>query len=153
MAAAFALAASGVATVYVGPGKPGSIEAGKPNWHHLGPLPQGELAALMRSSRLIIANGGSTLLQAIACGGACVAVPIAKDQADRSRRCVDAGVAVAAELDAASIVHAADRLLQNEPQRAALAERAANLKLADGVEVAMRALGELVESTALPTRP
>jgi hypothetical protein len=80
-------------------------------------------------------------------------VPIAKDQVERTRCCVDAGVAVAAALDAASIVHAADQLLQNEPQRAALAERAANLKLADGVEVAMRALGELVESTALPTRP
>jgi glycosyltransferase involved in cell wall biosynthesis len=145
MAAAQVLAARGVATVYVGPGESGSIEAVKPNWHHVGPLPQAELAALMRSSRLIIANGGSTLLQAIACGCACVAVPIAKDQVERTRCCVDAGVAVAAALDAASIVHAADQLLQNEPQRAALAGRAANLKLADGVEVAIRALDSLLE--------
>ena len=51
------------------------------NWLHLGPLPQDELAELMRAARLVVANGGSTLLQAIACGSACIAVPIAKDQA------------------------------------------------------------------------
>jgi predicted glycosyltransferase len=152
MAAARALAARGAATVYVGPtgagaGGTGAIGAvHQPNLHLLGPLPQADLAELMRSARLIVANGGSTLLQAIACGNACIAVPIAKDQIERTRRCVAAGVAAAATLDAASIVQAADRLLQNEPQRAALAERAAHLKLADGVDVALQALGALVES-------
>jgi predicted glycosyltransferase len=155
MAAARALAARGVPTVYVGPmGADG--EAGtdavtiaalrEPNWHPLGPLPQTDLAELMRSARLIVTNGGSTLLQSIACGNACIAVPIAKDQVERTRRCVAAGVAAAAALDAASIVRAADGLLQNEPQRAALAERAARLKLADGVDVAIQALGALVDS-------
>ncbi len=156
-AAARTLASRGVPTVYVGPtgagadrrtsgGSAATGEAGEPNWHPLGPLPQADLAELMRSARLILANGGSTLLQAIACGGACIAVPIAGDQIERTRRCVAAGVAVAAALDAAGMVQAADRLLQNEPQRAALAERAAHLELADGVEVAIRALSALVES-------
>jgi glycosyltransferase involved in cell wall biosynthesis len=154
MAAARALAARGVATVYVGPGDAGAIDAVRePNWHHLGPLPQADLAELMRSARLIVANGGSTLLQAIACGTACVAIPIAKDQVERTRRCVAAGVAVAATLDASSIVQAADQLLQNEPQRAALAGRAAHLGLADGVELAMQALGDLVESAQHAARP
>jgi len=156
-AAARTLAARGVPTVYVGPtgagadrrtsgGSAATGEAGEPNWHPLGPLPQADLAELMRSARLILANGGSTLLQAIACGGACIAVPIARDQIERTRRCVAAGVAVAAALDAAGMVQAADRLLQNEPQRAALAERAAHLELADGVEVAIQALCALVEA-------
>jgi len=156
-AAARTLAARGVPTVYVGPtsagadrrtsgGSAATGEAGEPNWHPLGPLPQADLAELMRSARLIVANGGSTLLQAIACGGACIAVPIAGDQIERTRRCVAAGVAVAAALDAAGMVQAADRLLQNEPQRAALAERAAHLELADGVEVAIQALCALVEA-------
>lgn len=172
MAAARALAARGVATVYVGP--TGGTDAGAGNgggsgsgagtgsgsgtgtgngvadaerhWHPLGPVPQAELAELMRSARLIVANGGSTLLQAIACGSACIAVPIAKDQFERTRRCVAAGVAVSAACDAAAIVRAADRLLRDEPQRAALAERAARLQLADGVDVAMQALGGLLES-------
>ena len=155
MAAARALAVGGVPTVYVGPssanGDPGAgaVAAAalrEPNLHLLGPLPQAELAELMRTARLIVTNGGSTLLQSIACGSACVAVPIAKDQSERTRRCVAAGVAAAATLDAASMVRAANRLLHDEPQRAALAERAAHLKLADGVDVAMQALGTLVAS-------
>ena len=152
MAAARALAARGVATVYVGPTV--AIAAlREPNLHLLGPLPQADLAELLRSARLVVANGGSTLLQAIACGNACIAVPIAKDQIERTRRCVAAGVAATATLDAASIVQAADQLLQNEPRRAALAERAAHLKLADGLEVAIRALGALLESAQHATRP
>jgi len=147
MAAAQALAARGVATVYVGPDSDGGIHgAGQPNLHSLGPLPQAELAELMRSARLIIANGGSTLLQGIACGNACIAVPIAGDQVERARRCVAAGAAVAASLKAASIVRAADHLLLNEALRAALAARAADLRLADGVEIAIQALADLVRS-------
>jgi UDP:flavonoid glycosyltransferase YjiC (YdhE family) len=99
----------------------------------------------MRGARLIVVNGGSTLLQAIACGGACIAIPIAHDQGERIRRCVDAQVAIAATLETANILHAATGLLQNEALRAAMAQRAAALKLADGVEVASEALSGLVE--------
>jgi hypothetical protein len=146
-AAAEALAEAGVATVYVGPQ---GTAAGP---HHLGPLPQAELMELMRSARLIVVNGGSTLLQAIAGGNACIAIPIAKDQVERIRRCVAAGAAVRASLDASSIVQAAERLLQNEPQRAALAERAARLRLADGVDVAIQALGHLIGSAQRTSEP
>jgi glycosyltransferase involved in cell wall biosynthesis len=142
--AARTLAASGVPTVWVGPLDASTASRGEPNWHPLGPLPQAELAELMRAAHLIIANGGSTLLQAIACGSASIAVPIAKDQAQRIRRCAAAGVAVGATLDAASIVKAAQQLLQNEPQRAALADRARGLGLADGVEIALQALDGLI---------
>jgi len=140
-AAARALAARGVPTVFVGPG----ADEPEPNWHPFATLPQADLAELMRSARLIIANGGSTLLQAIACGKACIAVPIAKDQAERIRHCVAAGVAVDATLDSASIVQAADSQLRNEAQLAALAGRAGRLGLADGVELALRALEGLIE--------
>ncbi len=145
--AARSLAARGVATVYVGPHEEPAAPTqavSLPNWHPLGPLPQTDLAELMRGARLIVANGGSTLLQAIACGNACIGVPIAKDQAERTRRCVAAGVAVAAALDAASILQAAEHLLQNEAVRSALAQRAADLGLADGVELAVRALDRLI---------
>lgn len=142
-AAARALAAAGTSTVYVGPGV--GAHAGAPaNWHPMGSLPQSDLVELMRAARLVIANGGSTLLQAIAGGNACIAVAIAKDQAERIRRCVDAGVALAATLDAAAMVRCANRLLQHEDERAALERRAAALGLADGVEVALRALDGLL---------
>jgi len=145
-AAACTLAARGVVTVFVGP--PNSSPTDAPfneNLRPMGSLPQSDLVELMRCARLIVVNGGSTLLQAIACGAACVAVPIARDQAARIRRCVDAGVAVESAIDAARIAEVAGALWDNEPARAALARRAAELALADGVEVAASAIGKLVE--------
>jgi UDP:flavonoid glycosyltransferase YjiC (YdhE family) len=141
--AARALAAAGTATVYVGPGVGADVGA-PPSWHPLGSLPQSDLVELMGAARLVIANGGSTLLQAIACGSACIAVPIARDQAERVRRCVAAGVARAATLDAASMVQGANWLLQHQDERAALQGRAAALGLADGVEIALQALAGLL---------
>ena len=141
--AARALALRGVPTVFVAPST-ADDDARRGEWgphlHAVGILPQGQLVELMRGARLVVANGGSTLLQAIACGRACVAVPIAGDQIERTRRCVAAGVAAAATPDSDDIRKIAEHFLQNEPERAALAGRAADLRLADGVEVAVRAL-------------
>ena len=146
LAAACRLAARGAVTVFVGPADLCAADAPPPtNLRAVGALPQAELGLLMRGARLIVANGGSTLLQAIACGAACVAVPIARDQAERVRRCVDRGVAVASPLEAARMAETAAALWDDEPARAALAQRAAGLALADGVEVAVAALGALIE--------
>jgi hypothetical protein len=143
LSAAKALAENAVAIVFVGP-------------HDLPPsgsplrcfesLPQSDLVELMRGAKLIVANGGSTLLQGIACGRACIAVPIAKDQKERIERCVAAAVAVPAALDAASIIREAGNLLRDDAGRVALARRALDLKLSDGVEIALTALGRLIET-------
>jgi len=146
LAAARGLAAAGFATTFVGPtgdaGEP-SNAASSARLACTASLPQADLAALMRSARLVIVNGGSTLLQAIACGAACVAAPIAGDQLERIRACAAAGVAVEAAPQAADLEAQARRLLEDEPARAALAQRAAALGLADGVEVALNALESL----------
>jgi hypothetical protein len=155
--AARALAAAGVDTVFVGAPSPGSgptaaetpasgLPPSAPRLWMLGSLPQTHLAELMRGARLIIANGGSTLLQSIACGKACVAVPIAGDQGERIRRCVSAGVAVAAPLDGAVILRTATDLLHDEATLNALAGRTIALGLADGVDVALRAMTTWIES-------
>jgi ADP-heptose:LPS heptosyltransferase len=151
LAAAKSLAQRGVRTVLVGAkgGAGEELQRGsqQPRGSQLqcfDSLPQANLAKLMQAARLIITNGGSTLLQAIASGGACIAVPIAKDQPKRIRRCVDAQVARAAALDVASIVNAAGELLRDDAARAALAHRASDLRLADGVEVALAALIRLM---------
>jgi glycosyltransferase involved in cell wall biosynthesis len=160
LAAARALAASGTDTVLVaaaagapaagdpaaGDPVPGAPAAPLSRLRLPGPLPQGDLAELMRGARLIIANGGSTLLQAIACGRPCIGVPIADDQPRRIRRCVEAGVAVAAALDADAIHAAALDLLRDEPAAQALAARARALGLADGVEVAVGCLANLIHA-------
>ncbi len=109
-------------------------------------LPQADLADLLSQARLVVTNGGSTLLQAIACGRACIAVPIAQDQSERIQRCVNAGVAATAALDAPSIVRAASNLLRDEPAREALAQRAGKLKLANGIDIALNALTHLAET-------
>ena len=155
VAAARALAAQGIATLCVGATEIASAQAGPadPNFKRVSSLPQAQLAQLLREAKLVVANGGSTLLQAIASGAACIAVPIAADQAQRIRHCVEAGVAVAAPLDADGITEAAARLWNDEPQRSALAQRAGELRLADGIEVALTGLRRLIESapdTAVP---
>jgi hypothetical protein len=148
LTAAENLAAAGFETTFVGPaqdagGGTSPNAPGPGRLERVPALPQAELAALMRRARLVIANGGSTLLQAIACGAPCVAAPIAGDQRERIRACVAAGVAVEAAPHAADLGAKARRLLEDEPARAALARRAAALGLADGIEVALGALESL----------
>jgi hypothetical protein len=133
--------------LFVGPTQSaGSAVAIHSRLRRVASLPQGELAQLMSEARLVVTNGGATLLQSIACGRACVAIPIANDQPARIARCVAAGVAVSADLAAAAITRAAQKLLRDESARAELAQRAARLKLANGVEIALNALKHLGES-------
>jgi hypothetical protein len=145
--AALALAQGGVPVVYVGPTDAPSAKLPIPAaLRRFDSLPQAQLAELMRGARVVVANGGSTLLQGIASGAACVAVAIAKDQGLRIRRCAAAGVAMGSTRDAASIEKSVNGLLRDEPSRAAMAKRAVDLALADGVEVALSALGRLIDA-------
>jgi ADP-heptose:LPS heptosyltransferase len=145
--AARMLAMSGLEARIVAPAAdPAGAAAPVAGLHCLAPMAQPQLMSLMRGARLVIANGGSTLLQGIACGCACIGVPIAGDQRQRIDACVAADVARSSALAAADIVAAAQSLLGAETQRAALAQRAAALGLADGVEVAMRALDGLLKA-------
>jgi hypothetical protein len=142
LAAANTLADAGTPTVFVGP--TGTVPDSRLRCFHA--LPQADLAELMSGARLIVTNGGSTLLQAIACGRACIAIPIAQDQHQRVQRCIDADVAIGVKLDAAGIAQAAGALLSDESARLALAQRASALKLADGIEVALAALTRLMKT-------
>jgi UDP:flavonoid glycosyltransferase YjiC (YdhE family) len=147
--AAKRLAAEGIETRFVGPTEPMAAgEPGAANFRALGVLPQSELAALMRGARLIVTNGGSTLLQAIASGAACVAAAIAGDQRNRIRRCAELNAALEARLAAEDIAGKASFLLRDEAARASLARSAAALGLEDGIEVALRGLAALIEGAS-----
>jgi glycosyltransferase involved in cell wall biosynthesis len=145
LSAANALAETGT-VAFVGPRGASQTVSPSERLRCFDSLPQADLVALMRAARLVITNGGSTLLQAIACGRPCIGVPIAQDQHARIEACVAAGVVVSAQLIVSSMVRAAQRLLRDEPARAALARRASDLKLANGVEIALNALAHLAES-------
>jgi UDP:flavonoid glycosyltransferase YjiC (YdhE family) len=106
-------------------------------------LPPAELVELIRSARLVICNGGDTLLQVLACAVPCVAVPIAHDQAHRIDCCVRAGLAVRAELSAAAIESAARAQLE-QPRAPGAASRSGEAPVRDRMEEVLSALGALL---------
>jgi hypothetical protein len=146
LGAARILAKGGVTALFVGPATVAGAAEPVAGLRCLAPMAQADLMALMRGARLIVANGGSTLLQGIACGRACIGVPIAADQKQRIDACVAAGVARSSDLCAAGIAAGAQALLGEEMQRAALAARAAQLGLADGIDIAVTALDGLLKT-------
>ena len=106
-------------------------------------LPPAELIELIRTARLVVCNGGDTLLQVLACGLPCVAVPIAHDQAHRIDSCVGAGLAVRAELNAHAIESAG--LAALERARGAAGEpRADRLRVRNRMEEVLEALTKLL---------
>ncbi|GAC1454650.1 MAG: hypothetical protein PVSMB6_10750 [Steroidobacteraceae bacterium] len=114
-AAAGAVAARGYATILVGTG---AGEGNDPAQLQRAPLlPLAQLCELIRAARVVICNGGDTLLQVLACGRPCVAVPIAHDQAHRIDCCARAGLALPAPLDSQAIHSAALGLLEGSVGR------------------------------------
>lgn len=111
--AARQIADRGIATVLVGVEPNASSAELRPAPR----MPMKELAELIRGARLVISNGGDTLLQTIACAKPCVAVPIASDQAHRIEQCERAGLARGAKLDANEIARVAMDRLDNYARR------------------------------------
>jgi hypothetical protein len=144
--AATALAAKGLRTVLVGAldriGSTASLT-------RLPLLPQPQLVALLRRARVVVSNGGDTLLQALACGCACVAVPIAHDQAARIARCRALGLIHAAPLAAAAVVDAVATLYDDERERLSLIARGHAM----GIQDAMPRILDWIAALAAGTRP
>lgn len=142
--AAHALARRGLPTLLVGTdagtggGEPPALLRVAPR------LPPAELVELIRTARLVVCNGGDTLLQVLACDLPCVAVPIAHDQAHRIDCCVRAGLAVRAELSPRAIEAAASALLERGRQAAAGELRGDRPRVRNRMEEALSALTELL---------
>jgi UDP:flavonoid glycosyltransferase YjiC (YdhE family) len=102
-------------------------------------MPMAELAELIRGARLVVSNGGDTLLQTIACGRPCVAVPIAGDQAFRIEKCERAGLARGAKLDANEIARAALDQLANDTDRLS-SSNASKRVVTNAMEIAVSAI-------------
>jgi len=143
-AAAGRLAARGVPTVFVGATSDPAQANQHENLRWVPRLPPAELSALLRHARMVISNGGDTLLQAVACQLPCVAVAIAADQKRRIKRCVDAGLIRTAAPNAAEIESVSHALLADETAQAALKARARDFPLVNGLDTALDAIGALV---------
>jgi len=107
-------------------------------------LPPAELIELIRTARLVVCNGGDTLLQVLACDLPCIAVPIAHDQAARIDACVRAGLAVRAELNARAIESAALSALAQGRRPAAGGASAAQPRVRNRMEEVLKALTDLL---------
>ncbi|MGC1458916.1 MAG: hypothetical protein WA825_11605 [Steroidobacteraceae bacterium] len=136
--AALGLAARGLPTVLVG-----VQGAGSALLTCLPLLPQAQLIELMRRARLVVSNGGDTLLQALACGCACVAVPIAHDQAARIARCRERQLLRAAPLEAGAIIDAVAMLHADEGERRQLLARVRGAGITDAMPQILEALAAL----------
>jgi hypothetical protein len=142
--AARQLADTGVPTVIVGVASSPASGSATAGMLRTSPrIPMAQLAELIRGARVIVSNGGDTLLQAIACAKPCIAVPIAGDQAHRIGKCEQAGLAIGAKLEAAALVREAASLFSDERRRGALVERLAAANVRNGMEVALEAIGRL----------
>src|SRR5262249_26748199 len=91
--------------------------AAHPNVRVLGFLPNGELMDLLAGARLAITNGGALLAQALALRVATLGVPVMPDQPQRLRALQSLQLVAVAPLDAASMVQAAQELLDSESAR------------------------------------
>jgi len=140
-AAALRLARSGHPTLLVGP--QGQVSDGSSGLRHCAHLPIRELAALLARARVVVANGGDTLLQALSFQRICVAAPLAQDQIGRIRHCADAGIATGVELDERAVACAADELLRDGDQRARLVAGMAQRPIRNQLDLAVDSLVRL----------
>jgi ADP-heptose:LPS heptosyltransferase len=138
--AAARIAAHGHPTLLVGATAPDTMP---PQLQVTRQLPVAPFADLLRNARLVVSNGGYTMLQALACHRPCVAVPIAGDQQHRIDRCVEAGVVAASRLDAAGMERQALAVLTDEALRAGLVGGLERSGIVDGTATALAAIAGL----------
>lgn len=151
-----ALAAVGFKVLFVA--GPAYVEAApsEPRFRLVRGVNGGALHALLVRSKLVLVNGGDTLLQALALHKACVTVPIAGDQAARIARCAVIG-AVRAPLSvptshvgdessqsvgaAPPVVTACLDLLRDDVARRALESRVGEVGFEDAMPALLERLG------------
>lgn len=100
-----------------------------------------ELREQLGAARLVIANGGDSLLQALVLGRPCIAMPIASDQASRIAWCQSRGIVATGTAD--ELPELIERHLAEPGRRAALAANATGMGWRDGMAEALRAIGRL----------
>jgi UDP-N-acetylglucosamine:LPS N-acetylglucosamine transferase len=116
------------------------------NLQRLDLQPTADLLALMQGARMVVSNGGATMLQALGCGAACVAAPIAQDQARRINRCAALGLVTHSRLDAQCLVDAVIGLLSDPQECAMQMARVRQLQFRDGLATAAGALESLLRA-------
>ena len=100
-----------------------------------------DMAMRIRAARVVICNGGDTLIQVLALGRACVAIAMAPDQVMRLERCKQRGLELRAGIDRDEILSRA-RLFWRDP-----ASREAQIELIRQLSI-VNAMDQVVDSIA-----
>ncbi|MCC5867984.1 MAG: hypothetical protein JJU27_05685 [Gammaproteobacteria bacterium] len=103
---------------------------------------------LIRHARLVVCNGGDTLLQVLSSQRACVAAAMVPDQQLRLRRLAAHGVRIGTALDAAALTTEATRLLASDTHRQVLMQRIEALGIANGMSALLDTVAELHRTQA-----
>jgi ADP-heptose:LPS heptosyltransferase len=107
-------------------------------------LPMDQLLDLIRGARMVISNGGDTLLQVLASRRPCIAVPIAADQAHRIACCIDAGIVVGSPLDANALKNEALARLENKQWHDDVEKNFNQCEITNDMDVVLDALAKLI---------
>jgi hypothetical protein len=99
-----------------------------------------EVQHLLAGAGLVVCNGGTTMVHALAHGRPLLAVPLASDQGRRIRLVVKMGIAATASRSPSAIASGAAALIADEPRRDQMTRRIAELGIANGVDEAVAAL-------------
>lgn len=142
-AAAIAAATARRCIVVLGPNYEGSASA-PAGVTTVRQLPNASLMALLRGADLVVTGGGAVLLQALALGKLCVAVPIAGDQSARIERARALDLLVATPLDVAAVTRATLDLIGAPARQAAMTAAIGRLGLRNGLGTALDALAKLL---------
>jgi glycosyltransferase involved in cell wall biosynthesis len=107
-----------------------------------------EVQCLIAESLLVVSNGGTTLIHALAHGRPIVSIPLAGDQDRRIRRAVRLQIAATAQRTPEAIAAAAAGLLGDPARREAMMQRIAAMGISNGVGEAVSALRALARSAS-----
>ncbi len=110
------------------------------------------LMALLQSSELAVVGAGSLLLQALALGKPCLALPLARDQPARLAQLVQRGAVTTCAASVAALAQATRGLCADPDRLAALRSRTQSLALRNGLAEGLDAIFALLERRAA-TRP
>lgn len=103
-----------------------------------------EMIGLIHDARLLVINGGTTLVHGLAHGKVCVTVPLAHDQRRRIKRCKRRELVIASSLNTVDLGNSVTSILDDADRYLAIERRVRALGITNGVPRAVEALEKLV---------
>jgi hypothetical protein len=141
--AAARLALQGISVTLVG-SAPDALPAHRPDRLRILPrLPVTEMVREIGVARIVICNGGDTLVQVLALRRACVALAMAADQELRLRRCRTAGLDVQSAIDVSQLVSKAAGLWSDPIAQSRQLHIVSGLEVCDASETVLAAIVRL----------